>query len=387
MKHFFIVLSAFLFFGFSGKAETKIISIKKAGDGLYLMYYDTSSIKRTVSKSAIVEFKNYIVLLEMPIAYDNSNLTDHTEGGEKVLQALKDYFPNKPLKYVISSHWHPHSISSVLPFISKGITVITTKNNFKKLREFLDSATYEKYHDRFQFVEEDSMVIKDKTNSIIIYKCNQADYSYIPTDDFLFCYMPKYKCLQTSCMYQRMSRSKVRGKEMISGRTENLYKFTQVKHLSPENYLCTEIYDDGSNGMISNDTLQAVMRNGIGMIFLENELLNISAETLTTKNDSILKELVNNPVPLSIINRVVYTSLKNKDLPKALAFAKLQALLNPSDPNSWDTYGEVYYFLGETKMAKRYELQSTRIDKDFADGGEKVWKADLEDYRKKWSGK
>jgi hypothetical protein len=64
--------------------------------------------------------------------------------------------------------------------------------------------------------------------------------------------------------------------------------------------------------------------------------------------------------------------------------ARLQALLLPSDPNSWDTYGEVYWFLGETALAKRYEAQSRRIDANFKAGGEEAWKRDLEEYRKKW---
>ena len=384
MKYCSLALVTFLLHS-SVYAGTFIRNIKKAGDGFYLMYYDTSAVKRTISKSAIVAFKNYIVLLEMPIVYDNSDLTDHTAGGEDVMQALKTYFPDKPLKYIISSHWHPHSISSVMPFITQGVTLITTRNNFKKISEFVDSATYQKYRNYIQFVEGDSMIIKDKSNCIILYKCNQSEYTYVPTEDFLYSYIPKYKCMQTSCMYQRFSRTKVRGKELVSGRSENLYDFVQSKKLSPQYYLCTEVYDDDENGMIAADTLGAMIRNGIGMMSLENELLNISEETLVKKNDSLLSEFAAHPIPLSIINSAVYTALKKQAFNKARALAKLQALLNPSDPNSWDTYGETYYFSGDLKMAKRFELASKRIDKNYSNGGEQIWKEDLEDYKKKWS--
>ena len=321
----------------------------------------------------------------MPIVYDNSDLTDHTAEGENVMLALKTYFPHKPLKYIISSHWHPHSISSVTPFITKGVTLITTRNNFKKISGFVDSATYLKYRNNIMFMEDDSMVLKDKTNSIIIYKCKQSEYPYLPTEDFLYSYIPKNKCMQTSCMYQRINGSKVRGKEMVSGRAENLFQFVQSIQLTPQYYLCTEVYDDDQNGMIAADTLQALLRNGIGMMSLESELLNMSEETLAAKNDSLLKEYVLHPMPLSIINRAVYTALKNKELKRAMALAKLQALLNPADPNSWDTYGETLYFSGDFKMAKRYELASKRIDKNYSDGGEKIWKQDLNDYQQKWT--
>jgi hypothetical protein len=265
------------------------------------------------------------------------------------------------------------------------VTVVTTKNNFKKLSEFVDSATYEQYKKQFLFVETDSLVIKDAVNSVVLYKCNHADYGYIPTDDFLYCYLPKYQCLQTSCMYQRLGGTQIRNKEMISGRVENLYSFIKSTNLHPVSLLCTDNEYDAANGTISIDSLEDVMKKGIGMVALENELLSINETTLIEKDDSLLKAFVINPTAHSVFNKVVYSCLEKQQLRRALGYAKLQALLYPSDPNSWDTYGEVYYFLGEIKVAKRMEIQSTRIDKDFK-AGEKTWQEDLEEYKKKWTG-
>lgn len=369
-------------------AETKITSIKKASDGLYLMHYDTSADNHFYSKSAIVEFKNFIVLVEMPLCYSNASpLKDHIEGGEKVLQALKKEFPNKPLKYVLSSHWHPHSISSIIPFVSSGVTVVTTRNNFKHLSEFIDSATYEKYRDHIHFVEEDSMVIKDKTNTIIAYKCNKKEYTNQPTEDFLYFYFPKYRCLQTSCMYQRYRGFKAKGKELISGRTEDLNKFIRSKNIAPQTFLCTENYFDDANDMASNDTLQSMFSTGIGASAIKDEIMSMSDETLQLKSDSVIKYFANNTIPVYLLNEAVYTTLRNQNLNKALALARLQALINPSDPNVWDTFGEVYYFMGEQKLAKKYATQTTRIDKNFKGGGEQTWQKDLEDYQKIWSNK
>jgi len=80
----------------------------------------------------------------------------------------------------------------------------------------------------------------------------------------------------------------------------------------------------------------------------------------------------------------VYSLLRKKELQKALSFARLQTLLNPADPNSWDTFGEVYYFMGETELAEYYEKQSKKIDPEYTTGGMEVWKKDLEDHQKIW---
>jgi len=372
----------------SAFSQTKITSIKKVADGLYIMYYDTTAEKHIVTKSTIVEFSDHIVLIEMPISNDGAgtvHLKDHTEGGETVLAKLKEAFPTKPLTYVLSSHWHPHSISSIVPFISKGITVVTTRKNFKRLSEFVDSATYKKYQQYITFVDQDSLILKDNFNSIIAYKFDKEDYPNVPTEDFLYFQLPKYNYLHTSCMYQRLQGRLVKGKEMISSRVEDLAKFIRAKHITPRYVITTDTYWDDPIGMASGDSLEMVLDKGIGMSTLEQELLTLSMDDLTLRTDSVIKSLMANAIPYSILNRAVYTSLARKDLKKALALARVQALLIPSDPNSWDTYGEVYYFLGEMELAKKYEAQCRRIDKSFTVGGEQTWKKDLEEYKAKWA--
>ncbi len=358
--------------------------IRTVDKGLYFVYFDTSAIKHTVSKAAIVEFKDFVVLLEMPIAYRNTGLTDHKTEGTELLTAIKQKFPKKPLKYMVSSHWHPHSISSVLPLLENGTTIYTTSSNFLKFGQILDTAVARKYMKSFRFVDKDTVEIKDKTNQLIAYRLRQTEFSYLPTDDFLFTYLPKYQCLQTSCMYQRLPGAKSRGKEMVSGRTDQLNAFINNRNLAVKRLLCTEITDDNDSGFIAMDTLNAVVKNGTGMAMMENELLAIPEIIWQTQFDSLSETIMNNGTfPLSVITKAVYTALGKNKIVTALHIAKLAALLNPSDPNSWDTYGEVYYFMGEQKIAKRYELQSKKIDKNF-NGGEESWKKDLEDFEKKW---
>ncbi len=366
------------------RAETALPTITKVAERLYLMRFDSTSGKPTVTKSVVVEYDDYVALLEMPVATGGGSgrLSDHPDGGEAVLQALAARFPSKPLRYVLSSHWHPHSLSSMAPFITRGITVITTRKNFVRLSEMVDSATLARYGANIRFVENDSMALDGPGNSIIAYRFDKAAYPNVPTEDFLYFYLPKYGCLHCSCMFQRLGP--LRGKELISSRVEDLERFIRVKGLDPRYLVTTDTYWDDSSGMVPGDTLRRMLDRGLRMSSIDDEIRSIDEETLLRNSDSIIKGLMNDGIPASYLNRAVFAMVERKNLRKALALARLQALLTPADPNAWDTFGEIYYFLGETRLAKRYEAQSRRIDKSFTIGGEEAWKKDLEQYRRRW---
>lgn len=378
---FVVVVSA------SGFAQTKPSNIKKIGDGVYLLYYDTTAQKKIITKSTIVEFDTYIALLDVPISNDGagtSHLQDYSEGGENVLQTLRAAFPTKPLRYVYSSHWHPHSLSSIRPFLTQGIRVITTENNFRRLSEMVDSTLLRECSRFVQFVQSDSLVIRDNANSIIAYKVAKEQYPSLPTEDFLYFYLPQYNYLHCSCMFQRLLGHAVKGKEMVSSRVEDLNQFLTAKDIAPTRCIGTDTYWDGDDGMVSGDTLRQMMQHGIGMSVLENEIRGIANETLLLQSDSIVQAFIRDAVPTSILNRAVYTSLVKKELHKAVAIARIQALLSPASANSWDTLGEAYYFLGEKELARHYQRQLTRMDKVPKGGGEKAWAKNLEDIQKKW---
>lgn len=361
-------------------SQTNINNIKKVNDNFYLMYIDSSNIKHNISKSAIIEFNDFLVISELPLAYSNSNLSDHILEGENVIATLKEYFHNKPIKYIVSSHWHPHSISAIEPFISKGATLITTKTNFEILKPIIDSSSYEKYGSNIKTMTEDSLVISDKSNKIVLYKVNNVDYTYLPTDEFIYTYLPKIKYFQTSCMYQRFPKSRIRGKELISGRVEDLNSFIKSHNLNVEKLLCTENYFDDYDGLISNDTLNSLMSSGIGMLEIEKELTEYDANFIKLNLDSLGKEFIEKPIPKSIFIRAIITLIKKNNLDKVLEISKLLAFINPSDASSWDALGESYYLLGESEIAKHYEKQSLRIDPNFKGGGESAWELDRLKY-------
>lgn len=365
--------------------KTDFNTITQVEEGLFFMYYDSSS-----SKSTIVEFKHFIALLEVPIKDEGGgaqNLKDHSEGAEKVMRSLQHYFPKKPLKYVLHSHWHPHSISSVKPFLEKGVQLISTKSNFEKMREFIDEKTATQYAKQIQFVETDSLIISDKTNKIVAYRFLQKDFPATPTTEYLYFHLPKYNFLHCGCMYSKWNGKAVEGKPLITSREGDLHKFIASQHLKPRFLIRLSTEKTEANDMQPFNGLENTIKNGISAQTIASRYNALDAKTLNSQQDSLIKEILQNNIPVSIFNSLAYGSLKVRDFPKALAFAKIQMLLKPFDANSWDTLGEVYFFAGDEHLATQCEQQIKLVNPTFQSGGRDVWQKDLAEYSKNWEKK
>lgn len=355
--------------------------ITDAGNGIYFMYYDSSN-----SKSTIVEFEDFVTLIEAPVKDQGGNATelrDHSAGGEKILRTLKNKFPGKPLKYLLHSHWHAHSISTINPFLKAGVKVVTTELNYSVIKKFVDTAGIKNYKENLVFVS-DSLEIRDGKNQITAYRFSKKDFPNVPTEDYLFFYLPEQNLMHCACMYNKWEGEPVDGKEMLTGREEDLYKFLGMKGIKPEFLIRLSKEKKEANDMQPISGLENVVNNGIKGSDIMKEFMAIEQRSLDENPDAFLQDIIRRKIPSSIINSTVYSLLRKKELHKALSFARLQALLNPSDPNSWDTYGEVYYFLGENELAQYYEKQSKRVDPEYTSGGMEVWKKDLEDHLKIW---
>jgi len=373
---FLLVTSPILF------AQSEFNEIKKIDEGLYFMYFDSSA-----SKSTIVEFRDYLVMIEVPIIDKGggaTELVDDIAGGEKVLRTLKNHFPLKPLKYIMHSHWHMHSISSITPFIKNNVSIVSTKMNFDVISKFMDSSVIHANMQNFIFVENDSLVIGDSDNKIIAYKFEQKDYPSTPTKDYLYFYLPNYNCMHAACMYKKWMGEPVDGKPVLSGREENLYAFISSKNINPDFIIRLPNEKSEPNDMQPFSGLSSVNHNGIRSADIMNNYLAMDALSLKENRDEIVKEALLKNIPASIFNSCVYTELRKKELGRALSFAVIQSMINPSNANSWDTLGEVYYFLGETDIAKSYEKQKQIMFPNYTDGGEEVWKKDLQAHIILW---
>ncbi len=385
-----IAAMVFIFTGtiFTSAQPVDLNRIEKSKDRLYFMYYDSSN-----SKSTIVEYDDFVVLIEVPVKDEGggaTNMKDHIEGGVKAIRTIEKQFPGKPIKYVIHSHWHPHSISAVAPFLENGSKLITTMENFSIIKKYMDESVKEKYKANVIFAEADplsagdSLVIDEPGNKIVIHYLKKSEYSNLPTIDYLYCYLPNYNLLHCACMYNKWTGEPVEGKEMLTGREEDLHRFLKEKNIKPEHLIRLNNEKSAPGNMLPFSGLEDVVNNGIRASDILNRYTALSEQELKDRFDAIAEEIVNNNIPVSLMNTAAYQMIRSNDLGRALVFAKLQAMINPSDPNSWDTLGEIYYFMGKLESARRCSKEAKEIDPNFSQGGEKVWEEDLKEYQKIW---
>lgn len=353
--------------------------IEKAAEGLYFMYYDSC-----IEKSTIVEFRDHIVLLEVSSVYDGgeSPRTEHYEHGQKVLRTLDAFFPNKPLRYVLHSHYHPHSLSSAKPFLERDIRIYTTRLNYEKLSDFIDSSSAAARRN-IRFIDGDSLVLKDRSNSLIAYRIRKKEYPHLPTKDYVFCYLPKYRALYTGCMYFR-SYSQLKGKPVISGRTEDVIAFCARKPL-PLALLFGNDSEKDRPELTPYDSLQQLAAGGVSIEREMTKLLDYPVDHFRTHQSEVCRSLTASGINPRSLNTMVYAALAQKQLDRALELAKLQALLNPWDPNAWDTLGEAYFLAGDEAMAAYYDKLLQAKGKENTGAGRTAWEKDLVRYREEWA--
>jgi hypothetical protein len=379
------VFLLFLLFGTGGWATEADgpWSLNEIGDGLYSLEIDSTGTKCT-----IVEFDGSLCLIEVSLSRRGGGagaLTEHRQGGEAILRLLREQFPDKPLDTVLHSHWHPHSMASVAPFLEEGISLVTTRANFERVQEFVDPSLVEKRADLIRYVDGDSIVIGRGSKEIVVYRLQKEDYPTIPSTDYLFFHLPGHRALLCGCMYNKWTGEPVEGREILTTREQDLYKFITANGLDIDGLIRLNREEGETGQVLPFAGLKNVIENGVTAEELTAPYRELSTDSLHAARDRLVQDVISRGIPAPLFNRLVYDALGQKELARAKEFALLQVLAGPSRANAWDTLGEVHYFLGELAVARAYEMHARRIDPEYAGGGEAAWGKDLADYQKKWS--
>ena len=151
---------------------------KKLSDGVYGM-----------SEGAVIEFHDFVVVFE---AYGSSRASIGK------LASIRQTFPGKPIRYVVSSHFHDDHLGGVRPYVAEGVTLLTTRDAEPRIRQVL-AARHEMRPDTFSVragvpaieIIERSRVIEDGTQRLELYQIGPTAH----VDQILIGYLPKEKIL------------------------------------------------------------------------------------------------------------------------------------------------------------------------------------------------
>jgi phage terminase large subunit-like protein len=180
------------------------------------------------SRSMIVEFTNHLALIE--IAASSAN-------GERLADAARRRWPNKPIRYALFSHHHPHYLGGIRAMIAEGATVVTTPGNESFVRE-VSTLLFESKPDRLARTArrvkirtfQDRIELADSTNQLIAINYGERSQH---TDEFAVFWFPRAKLLFEA----ELGWVRVDGKLRASRRAAALLPWLKEQKLDVERFV------------------------------------------------------------------------------------------------------------------------------------------------------
>jgi hypothetical protein len=340
------------------------------------------------AQTTVIEYPEFLVLSELPFsdqgADKSTDLSEDIPRADRFIQFINREFGNRPVKFVISSHWHLHSLSAITPFFDNGTRLITTKNNwaYSVTHGFLGTVSAEKYASQIVEIGTDTTILAE-TNFPIRVLYIDTTYKNKPTDDYLFLYFPANKTIHASCMCPLPQVDLAVKKNIIfSDRLSDLHEA-----ISRRNLPIDTIIRLGRSEPVTGTYLPPVftrsyfddyMNHGISMHTAARQFTEMDRERISRRQHEILSDAMRNNTPASVINQAVYNCIRTKDFDKAVALARILVLYSPGELNYIDTMGEAYFMAGDSTAAFYYDGLLKKKDPKFG-GGLKSW----EENRKK----
>ncbi len=180
------------------------------------------------SRTVVVEFADHLAMLELAASSAN---------GERIVDAAHQMWPNKPIRYALFSHYHPHYTGGLRAAIAAGATIVTTPGNEAFVRH-LATLPFKTAPDRLErhpmpvhvttFV--DSIVLGDDRNQLVAYNYGERS---MHTDEFVLFWLPRQQLLFET----EMGWSKANGTVRAGRRARGLLTWIAEKHFDVERIL------------------------------------------------------------------------------------------------------------------------------------------------------
>jgi glyoxylase-like metal-dependent hydrolase (beta-lactamase superfamily II) len=138
--------------------------------------------------SIAVAFSDHVMVLE---AGGNPR---HTAAA---LAQIRRTFPNKPVRYLLVTHWNFDHIAGVRPYVAEGATIITTPmaqlalDHFSSPTRTLRRESEKAAKTAYEIVREARRVFTDGTHTVEIYNVSPNPH----VDEMLIAYLPAEKVL------------------------------------------------------------------------------------------------------------------------------------------------------------------------------------------------
>jgi glyoxylase-like metal-dependent hydrolase (beta-lactamase superfamily II) len=195
-------------------------SVEKLADNVIVVHNVAAPNYNTMA----VAFRDYVVAIEAPGSSD---------GADKVIERIKEAFPNKPIRYVAVTHHHGDHIGGLRSFIAEGATVVATQAN----RGVIEATATSPQKDRlaksprkpeFLFVEGGRRVLTDGDESIELIDVGPNPHAR----EMLIAWLPKQRILFQGDLFFLPPNDAPQGPPQTS--TLSFAQKLKEKNLAPE---------------------------------------------------------------------------------------------------------------------------------------------------------
>jgi len=164
---------------------TTAIRVSRYEDGIHLL-----DVEAADARCLVVEFKDFLLVAEAPLS---------AAIGEMIIARAREIAPNKPIRYFVFGHHHPHYIGGMRAFVHRGATVLTTRHDSSYVEQLAafrhtlkpDSLELNRRPVRMELFDSMTIVTDGELEMQIIHIGDLSRH----TEDYLVYYFPRYKLL------------------------------------------------------------------------------------------------------------------------------------------------------------------------------------------------
>ena len=243
--------------------------IDSLAPGLWVIHHESPT-----SKTVVAEFTRFLAVIESP--------GDDARARE-VLAALDERFPTQPVRFLLHTHPHGHSIGAIDPYLVRGVTFVTSDANLESVQGL--SSDPERVAAQALMVDA-KFVIEDTSNRMVVHVLTREEFQ-TPTDDYVVFEFPQQALMVSGCLYNKP----LDYHEVVNARKPGFHRFLtehapSVVTLVPTNTTTASGYEDVCNV----EMLQTTLREGIDPQQVADRLIAMSLEEIEAQLDAMVEE-------------------------------------------------------------------------------------------------
>jgi hypothetical protein len=226
------------------------------------------------AKAVLAEFGTFLALVESP---GDEGTARH------LLNLAREHFPGKPVRFLLHTHHHGHSLGTLDPWLASGITIVTARSNLDRLAS--RTADPDLFRSR-ALVIDGRFTLDDGSNRLTAWVLPDSDYP-VPTEEYTIVHFPEQRVLITGCLYNKP----LTYHEVINGRKLALHEFIEDRRLDVERIVPTNtVREAGFEGTCTLAMLERTLVEGIDPMKIADRLEERTVDELRADLDALVAE-------------------------------------------------------------------------------------------------